>query len=118
MSWSYFGLPGAAGLSFSPQMTVLQQQEQFNLLSLIKYLPFLGKRRGYVGIKKTFFCLLCHFLHVWQNTLCWEAGGVGDMKIIIQLPAHGQQVCFQLLSAPCQTVAISTYGRWHFGLAA
>lgn len=102
MSWSCSGLEGAAGLSFSPQMTVLQQ------LSFIRYLPCSGKSRAYIGIKKALCCLLCHFSHVWKNTLCWEADGVGDTKIIIQLPTHGQ-VCSQLLSAPCQALAISTW---------
>lgn len=90
MTWSCCVLADTAGLPSPPQMAVLCQWEWSLLLGLSRYLPCLGKCGRCTGFEKAFCCLSCCFSLVWQNTLCWEAGGVGDTKVIVQLPTHGQ----------------------------
>lgn len=116
MSWSCCVPAGTAGLHSLPQMAVLRQWERSLLLGLSRYLPCLGKSRGCTGLQKAFCCLSCHFSFVWQNTLCWKADGVGDNKVIIQLPTCGQLMPSELPSALCWALVIRTYERWCFGL--
>lgn len=115
MSWSCCVLAGAAELRSPPQAAVLRQWERSLLLGLSRYLPCLEKSREYIGLQKAFCCLSCHFSLVWQNTLCWEADGVGDNKVI-QLPTRGQLMPSEQPSALCWALAIRTYERWSFCL--
>ena len=111
-------LAGAAGLPSLPQTALLWWRKRSLLLGLSRYLLCLGKSGGCIGLEEAFCCLSCRFSLVWQNTLCWEADGVGDTKVIIHLPTRGQLMPSELLSALCQALAIRTYGRWRFCLVA
>lgn len=94
-------LAGAVGLPSPLQTAVLWRRERSLLLGLSRYLLCLGKNGGCVGLEEAFCHLSCHFSLGWKNTLCWEADGVGDTKVIIQLHTRGQLTPSELPSALC-----------------